>query len=233
LAIFETKLEEWIAKQIAEEANPRRREFLQKGLGHGTLEFLKLVWFPVIGNFEHLHAEWEVQDLHKGYRYLDLVYMPGGAKGCVEVHGYRSHARDIEVWRFKDLCMKQALMGFDDWLFMPLAYLSIPEDPELCKQMVLSFVGKFVCMPIAGDLDWAEAETLRYARRLLRPFTWEELAAHLRRSERHTRRILVQLVEKHYLAVVGGRLRYRTYQLPEVASLSSASGRGSLDGAGR
>jgi hypothetical protein len=219
LTIFETKLEEWIAKQKAEEANPRRREFLNKELGHGTIEFLKLIWFPTIGNFEHLYAEWEVRDLHKGYRYLDLAYMPGGAKGCIEVHGYRSHARDIEVWRFKDLCLKQGLMGLDDWLFMPLAYLSIQEEPELCKQMVLSFVGKFVSMPVASDLDWAEVETLRFARRLLRPFTWEQIAAHLRLSERHTRRILVQLVDMQYLVVVGGKQRYRAYQLAEVAEV--------------
>ena len=114
-------------------------------------------------------------------------------------------------------------MGFDDWLFMPLAYLSIQEDPELCKQMVLSFVGKFISMPVASDLDWAEAETLRFARRLLRPFTWEELAAHLRRSERHIRRILRQLIEKHYLVVVGGRQRYRAYQLAELAEMPGAN----------
>lgn len=41
MAYMDTKIEEWLAKQIAEEQNSRRRELLQKGLGHGTLEFLR------------------------------------------------------------------------------------------------------------------------------------------------------------------------------------------------
>jgi hypothetical protein len=41
LAAYDAIIEDWMAKQIAEETNPRRREFLKKGLGHGTLEFLR------------------------------------------------------------------------------------------------------------------------------------------------------------------------------------------------
>jgi hypothetical protein len=216
LSVLDIKIEEWISKQIAEELNPRRRELLKKGLGHGTLEFLRTIWYPIIGSLEHLYPEWEVRDLNNGYRYLDLSYMPGGAKGCIEIHGYRSHARDIEAWRFKDLCMKQALLGLDDWLFLPIAYLSIKEEPEVCKQLVLSFVGKFVSMPIMTKLGWAEAETLRFARRLLRPFTPRELSAHLQLSDRQTRRLLQKLVDMNLLMIIDGKQRYRTYQLTDM-----------------
>ena len=211
---FEVVYAEWMARQIEEETNPRRKELLRKGLGHATIEFLRTVWYPVIGNLDHLYPEWEIRDFSNRYRYLDLAYMPGGAKGCIEIHGYRSHARDIEAWRFKDLCMKQALLTLDGWHFLPLAYLSIVEDPEVCKQLVLSFVGKFVSMPAAdAALDWAEEETLRFARKLLRPFTASELARHLKLSDRHTRRILAKLVNLNLLIVLGGKQRYRRYQL--------------------
>lgn len=105
---FEKSLAEWIVRQLEEEINPRRRELLQKGLGHGTLEFLRNIWYPAVGNFNYLYPEWEVRDYGNRYRYLDLAYRPNGAKGCVEIQGYRSHARDIEAWRFKDLCLKHA-----------------------------------------------------------------------------------------------------------------------------
>lgn len=211
---FEIEFEEWISEQTAYESNPRRRELLGKGLGHGTVEFLRRIWYPAIGNFNDLHAEWEVRDLNNRYRYLDLAYMPADAKGCIEIHGFSSHARDIEAWRFKDLCMKQAILSLDNWLFLPIAYLSIKEDPSLCKQLVLSFVGKFTSFPASQSLDWTENETIRYARRLLRPFTAKELASHLQRSEKHARRILQQLVDKHWLTVVDNKQRYRTWQLP-------------------
>ncbi|MEF2964424.1 transcriptional regulator [Paenibacillus sp. M1] len=222
MIVFETKMNEWMNRQIVEETNPRRRELLQKGLGHGTIEFLRTVWYPAVGNLDHLYAEWEVRDFGNRYRYLDLAYMPKGAKGCIEIQGYRSHARDIETWRFKDLCMKQAYLTLDGWLFLPIAYLSIVEEPEVCKQLVLTFIGKFISISGASasqSLDWCETETLRYARGIMRSFTSKELALHLQRSDRQARRILNKLVNQNLLVVTNGQQRYRTYQF--VADLKS------------
>lgn len=126
-----------------------------------------------------------------------MAYRPGNAKGCIEIQDYRSHARDIEAGRFKDLCMKQALLALDDWLFLPIAYLSIREDPGVCKQLVLSFVGKFLSNAISSsDLHWAEAETLRFAKRLLRPFTPAELADHLVLSKQHEPYYMLCMTER-------------------------------------
>lgn len=211
---FEKITEEWIQRQIAEESNPRRRELLVKGLSHATMEFLRTIWYPAVGNLDHLYPEWEVRDFGNRYRYLDLAYRPGDAKGCIEIQGYRSHARDIEAWRFKDLCMKQAYLALDGWLFLPVAYLSITDEPEVCKQLVLSFVGRFICMPNAPSLDWSEAEALRFARGLMRPFASIELAAHLERSDRQTRRIIERLVAASLLSIIDDKRRYRRYQLP-------------------
>lgn len=184
---FDETYNHWITARIAEEKNPRRREILNRGLSHGTVAFLRVIWFPAIGNFNDLHPEYEVRDLNNNYRYLDLAYMPGGAKGCIEVQDYRSHARDIETSRFKDLCMKQALLTLDDWSFLPVAYLSIRDDPGICKSLVLSFVGKFLSIDRTAGQNWAEAETLRYARRLMRPFHYGELSSHLMLSDHRTR----------------------------------------------
>ncbi|MNC25317.1 hypothetical protein D3C75_734030 [compost metagenome] len=216
MTLFDKAYEAWLQKQLEEETNPRRQELLRKGLGHGTMEFLRSIWFPVIGSLDHLYPEYEVRDFNNGYRYLDLAYMPGGAKGCIEIHGYRSHARDIGAGRFKDLCMKQALLALDNWCFLPVAYLSIREDPGVCKQLILSFVGKFLSIEAPTELSWSEAETLRYARRLMRPFTPKELSAHLRLSEQHTRLVLRDLVSKQMLEVASGKVRYRTYQLQDT-----------------
>ncbi|UHA72489.1 transcriptional regulator [Paenibacillus sp. 481] len=210
---FENDYEEWLQENIAKENNSRRRELLTKGLGHGTVEFLRTIWYPAVGNLNHLFPEWEVRDFNNGCRYLDLAYMPGGAKGCIEIHGYRSHARDIEVSRFKDLCMKQALLALDDWLFFPIAYRSIKDDPGVCKQLVLSFAGKFLATSAATGLPWSEAETLRFARRRMSPFVPRELANHLLLSENRTRTILRSLVNKNLLVVASGKQRYRTYRL--------------------
>ncbi|MCT1402705.1 transcriptional regulator [Paenibacillus sp. p3-SID867] len=210
---FDQQYELWIHTNILNEKNPRRLEILHKGLGHGTVEFLRSVWFPAIGNFNDLHPEWEVRDFSNGYRYLDLAYMPGGARGGIEIQGYGPHARDLDVRRFKDLCRRHCLLALDGWTFLPIAYPSIVEEPKQCQQLILSFVGRFVASDVPASLSWLEAEAVRFARRLLRPITPLELANHLRVSDRHTRRLLHKLVELQILDIASGEQRARTYKL--------------------
>jgi hypothetical protein len=64
LSTFEQKYEEWLELNIKQEENHRRRELLESGLGHGTLEFLRTVWYPAVQHFDHLYPEWEVRDFH-------------------------------------------------------------------------------------------------------------------------------------------------------------------------
>lgn len=210
---FQQKYDQWLQINIEKESNPRRKELLSKGLGHGTVEFLRSVWFPAVGNFDHLLPEWEVRDFGNGYLYLDLAYMPGGAKGGIEIQGYASHARDIDVRRFKDLCRRHSLLSLDGWTFLSIAYPSIMDEPQQCQQLVLAFIGKFISTDVSSELTWLEAETLRYTRRLLRPITPAELAAHLRITIRHARRLLSSLVELQLIIIANGQRRSRTFML--------------------
>lgn len=210
---FTQQYEEWLQENLDNEDNPRRRELLNKGLGHGTVEFLRSVWFPAVGNLNHLLPEWEVRDFSNGYRYLDLAYMPAGVKGGIEIQGYGPHARDLDVRRFKDLCRRHCLLALDGWVFLPIAYPSIVDEPKQCQQLILSFIGRFIASNVPSNLSWLEAETVRFARRLLRPITPLELASHLRVSDRQTRRILHELVRLQILDIASGQQRARTYKL--------------------
>lgn len=179
---FEQHYEEWLQEQIQAEKGSIRLEFLNKGLGHGTVEFLRSVWFPAIGNFKSLYAEWEVRDFNNGYRYLDLAYMPGGAKGGIEIQGFGPHARDLDVRRFKDLCRRHCLLALDGWTFLPIAYPSITEEPQLCQQLVLAFIGRFAATDVAASLSWLEAETVAWPgvffARLLR-WSWPRICGYV------------------------------------------------------
>lgn len=210
---FEQAYEQYMTSQIAAETNGRRRERLERGLGHAEMEFLRSVWYPAAGNFDHLYPEWEVRDFANGYRYLDFAYMPGDAKGVVEIQGYNSHARDLEIWRFKDLCIRHCHLALDGWLVMPIAYPSIVESPKQCQQLVLSLIGKFISSNVPDTLTWLESETLRFSRRLPRPITSFDLSTHLNVSTRHARTVLHRLSYKQLLTVSSGQERARTYQL--------------------
>ncbi len=164
---FKQVYEVWLHEKITEEKNHRRRELLEQGLGHGTVEFLRLIWFPVMKNFNHLDPEWEVRDFNNGYRYLDLAYRPGNAKGCIEIQGYGPHARDLDVRRFKDLCWRHSLLALEGWTILPIAYLSIKDEPKRIQQLILAFIGRFTSTDIPVNLNYLEAEAVRFARRIL------------------------------------------------------------------
>ncbi|WP_339167299.1 transcriptional regulator [Paenibacillus sp. FSL R5-0341] len=211
---FDEAYEVWMHSLLEKETNPRVLSRIENGLEYGTLEFLRSVWFPVMKSFNHLQPEWEVRDFHNGYRYLDLAYLPGnGVKGGIEIQGYGPHARDLDVRRFKDLCWRHCLLTLDDWIFLPIAHLSIKDEPKRCQQLVLSFMGKFIATDVPASLNWIEAETVRYARRIIRPFAPSELAAHLRITDQHARRVLHSLIDQQVLNVASGTQRYRTYIL--------------------
>ncbi len=211
---FQHAYDHWLQKNILEETNHRRREILKKGLGHGTVEFLRFIWYPTIGNFDHLYPEWEVRDFNNRYRYLDLAYMPEGAKGGIEIQGYGPHARDLDVRRFKDLCWRHSLLALDGWTFLPIAYLSIKDETKQCQQLILAFIGKFLTSDTpSSSLNWTETEVVRFAKRKLRPITPLDVANHLNVTDRHARRILHRLVDSQILKKESGNERVRTYSL--------------------
>ncbi|UKS28831.1 transcriptional regulator [Paenibacillus sp. HWE-109] len=210
---FEQAFEAFMSSQIMEETNNRRRERLERGLGYAEIEFLRSVWYPAAGNFNHLYPEWEVKDFSNSYRYLDFAYMPGQVKGAIEIQGYGSHARDMEIWRFKDLCIRHCYLALDGWVVMPLAFPSITESPKQCQQLILSFIGKFISTHVPVSLSWVENETIRFARGLLRPFPPSELSAHLKVSTKYARIILHRLCDMQLLVVTKGQERARMYQL--------------------
>lgn len=65
---FEQAFDTFMAQQIEGETNKRRRERLERGLGHGETELLRSIWYPAIGNFNDLYPEWEVRDYANKYR---------------------------------------------------------------------------------------------------------------------------------------------------------------------
>jgi len=110
---FDQLYETWLNGQIAAEKNRRRRELLEKGLGHGTVEFLRNVWFPAIGNFDHLYAEWEVRDFHgagtwtwrscrAGQREASKSRATVPTPGTWMSNGSRICAGGIVCWRWTD-----------------------------------------------------------------------------------------------------------------------------------
>ena len=88
---FEVKLNQWLSDQIASENNARRRELLQKEIGHGTMEFLRMIWYPAVGNFNHLQASL--------YPYQTIVCLVGLRRKPCGMHAVPSARFVLMSWR--------------------------------------------------------------------------------------------------------------------------------------
>ncbi|MCI3922654.1 transcriptional regulator [Paenibacillus sp. TRM 82003] len=204
---FREDFEAFFKKQVEESTGARRERLLGKGIGKAELLFLEKVWYPAIGHFEHLQLEWPVRDYKDKIRFIDLAYMPPGVKGAFEIMGFGPHARDVSRWRFKDLTMRHYYLALDGFAVLPVAYDWIVENPRLCQQAVLAFVGRYVADPAGppkAELDWLELEVLRYARRSLRSFTSADIVAHTGCSVRRVRAALHSLAAQGLLQPAGG-----------------------------
>lgn len=122
--------------RLAEEDNLKTWTF-KKGLSHGTVTLLRSIWFPVIGNLNDLHPEYEVRDFNNRYRYLDLAYMheaiDAGAWWLVVfadsllVHSWRP--RDVQavgtIFR-REICIDRCKVRFE---------LGRKRNATVCTQM--------------------------------------------------------------------------------------------------
>ena len=100
--------------------------------------------------------------------------------------------------------MKQAL----------LALMTGYSFPGVCKQLTLSFVGKFLPTAVPSNLSWARSGNLALCTQNNASFC---PAGAFRASAaivpRHTRAILQDMLNKKLMAVASGSLRYRLYRL--------------------
>lgn len=58
--------------------------------------FLKNVWWPLFGNFEDLHPEYEVPDWRGRPYFGDFAYLPGNLKFMIEIKGFGPHVQDMD-----------------------------------------------------------------------------------------------------------------------------------------
>lgn len=78
-----------------ERRSGERKGRLERGHQHGELLFLQNVWYPLQGNFNDLHPEYEVLDWRGRSYYGDFAYLPGQLKFIWEIKGFGSHGDEV------------------------------------------------------------------------------------------------------------------------------------------
>lgn len=93
--MFEEQYEQWLANQ----RKTRKGESLRKlnnGHAHSEKLFAEEIWWPVIGSFDFLQAEYEVTNFRDGTYYLDFALLRPPHRINWEVDDFSSHAKNLD-----------------------------------------------------------------------------------------------------------------------------------------
>ena len=141
--------------------NKSEGERLKRLKEHGYLEKLLLekVWWPAIGNFDHLHPEYEVVDYKDGDRFLDYAFIQPFIRINLEGDGYNPHSKGASKWQFSDERNRQNDLIIDDWIVIRFTYDDITSNPRRCQMKLQQLMGKVMTI-ISSLLDKGAVEVI-------------------------------------------------------------------------
>ncbi|CAM3349026.1 DNA-binding response regulator [Paenibacillus lupini] len=218
--MFEAQYEEWLKAQFASSSSERKRRLEEER--HAEDLFLKNVWWPAVGQFEHLHGEYEASDYKDGQRFLDYAYIREPYKLCIEIDGYGPHCRDADRRQFADSLMRQNHLILDGWIVIRFSYDDVKSKPRQCQQFIQQLFGKLYSLKPDTDLTLEQKEILRYMKLLRKPATPKDISLLLDVSTKYARKLLIEMVEQRHLqpAKVTDH-RVRAYRLHIITSISN------------
>ncbi|WP_438448228.1 hypothetical protein [Gorillibacterium sp. sgz5001074] len=201
---FEEAHTAFLVKHTEVSTGERKRRLQQANLHAETL-FLKQVWWPLVGDLNHLHPEHEVLDWRGRSYYADFAWLPGYVKLLVEIKGYASHVRDMDRHKYCHELNRETFLHGIGYQVISFAYDDVKERPELCMTLLRMVLSRYRPRPSANSrLLLAEEEVLRFACALARPIRPVDLAEHLDISGKSASQLLMRLGDKGWFTPVTG-----------------------------
>ncbi|MGO4108844.1 hypothetical protein [Paenibacillus sp. YAF4_2] len=196
-----------------------RRGRLVRGHNHAEKLLLQNIWWPVFGNLEHLHPEYEIYDWNRKSQFLDFAFLPPYGQFGIEVDGFQSHVKDMDRERFSYSLNRDTFLTGLGWTMIHFSYDDVLNRSDICKMLLQNVISPRI---IRGDVPnysllLPEKEVLRYAYRLGRWIRPKDVIDHLQIDFRTARKQLQSLTNKGMLKPVERGASIRYYQLTERA----------------
>ena len=212
---FEAAHAEFIRKHL-EKRTGERRGRLERGHGHAEKLFLKNVWWPLRGNFDGLHPEYEVLDWRGRSYFSDFAFLPEVWRILFEVKGFEAHVADMDRKKFcRELNRETFLQGMG-FTVVSFAYDDVAERPELCRMLLRMVLNRYEsAQPHIDRLLPVDREIYRYAVFLARPIRLVDVAERFAVDHRTAVRYLHRLCAKGWLkpSPRGASRRVMAYEL--------------------
>jgi hypothetical protein len=199
---FEEAHASFIRQHLACRSGERRGR-LERGHGHGEILFLKNVWWPLAGDFESLHPEYEVPDWRGRSYFADFAWLPGGVKLIFEIKGYGAHVQEMDRQKYCNELNRETFLLAMGYHVVSFAYDDVERRSELCRTLLRMVMSRYRSerLPVSRA-KIAEKEVIRLAIRLVEPIRPKDVERHFEIDHRTAVLMLRKLCRKGWLSPV-------------------------------
>ncbi|MGZ9586725.1 hypothetical protein [Paenibacillus marinisediminis] len=196
---FEQAHQVFLERHLASRSGERKGRLLR---GHQYAEKLLLqnVWWPLFGNLDHLHPEYEVYDWNRKSQFLDFAFLPSFGQFGIECDGFQSHVKDMDREAFSYALNRDTFLTGMGWKMIHFSFDDVKHRPEVCRMLLqLNISPYLIRSQAATTVSSAEQDVLRLAWNLGRPIRPKDVIDHYKVNYRTARKWLQSMVEKGLL----------------------------------
>lgn len=216
---FKTEHDKWINQHLGKRKG-ERLDALKRGHGFGNQLFVEKIWWPLAGNFNDLHPEYEVKDWRGWPYFADFMWKKGAVRIIIEIMDYGSHGTDRVKYR-RDLNRGLFLQSQNCSLYS-ISLDELKENPSFILFALRNVFSPYL-MVEEGTRTFSKSEraimrTAVHHDRLIRPtIAAKELGLHPRTVIKYCR----ILVEKGKVRPVSNGKSGRVTSYEYIGSLQS------------
>lgn len=113
-----------------------RRGRLSRGHQYAEKLMLRNVWWPLFGNLDDLHPEYEIYDWNRKSQFLDVAFLPSYGKFGLECDGYQSHVKDMDREKFSYSLNRDTFLSGMGWRIIHFSFDDVQNRPEICRMLL-------------------------------------------------------------------------------------------------
>lgn len=213
---FEEARDAWMERHLRARRG-ERKDRLKRGHGHGEALFLKNVWWPLVGNFDDLHPEYEVRDWRGGTLYLDFAWLPGLRRFNIDVKGFGPHVQQADRTGYRRELMRELYLHSRGYTNISIAYDALKEDPALIRDFLKPDIMRYARAGRRAERPLAEQALLDYARKHSECIYPSKAADELGLDPRTVIKYLKKLMLEGKVQLISAGKRARRYRyVPEL-----------------
>lgn len=182
-----------------------RRGRLERGHQEAERLFCRHIWWPLQGDFDDLHPEFEVLDWRGRSYFCDFAWLTRTVKLIIEIKGFGPHVRDMDRQKYCNELNRETFLSAMGYQVISFAYDDVAHRPELCIMLLRMMLSRYQSVTSPINLkSLTEQEIIRLACKLTHPLRPIDVETHLNINHRTAVRALQSLCTKGWFAAATG-----------------------------